>query len=112
MRNAAATYWIMAGIVAVVLAAWAWEGAKTRTTKESAERRATKAAINDRALRQLQSGPTTRGWQTPHGSLVEILLPTDRYGVGIVEIQRCIVWRDGETGTSSMHCDPEGIPVD
>jgi len=106
------SYWIVAAIVAVVVAAWAWDAAKTRTVKESADRRAQRSALDENAQRQLQAGPTTRGWATPHGNLVEIRLPVDRYGVGVVEIQRCIVWRDGSTGTSSMHCDPDGIPAE
>lgn len=107
-----AAYWVVAVIAAATLAAWAWNGAVMRTNKEADERRMERVAGDERALKQLAAGPATKAWTTPHGSLVEIRIPTDRFGIGIVSLQHCIVWRDAETRTSSMHCDAETSPAE
>lgn len=58
----------------------------------------------------MANGPSTKTWSTPEGTLVEIIIPVDRYKVGVLELQRCIVWRDAKIAAVQLYCDPEAIP--
>lgn len=65
----------------------------------------------------LNAGPQTRSWQTSEGAVIELTIPRASITGRRVEYQRCIVWRDAITKSSSMHCDrddfdPADYPTD
>lgn len=74
------------------------------TRPTSAERKqAVQAVVN--------AGPQTKSWQTPEGTVIELTIPKTSGAGNFLESQRCVVWRDAVTKTSSMYCDKEEIDI-
>jgi len=79
-------------------------------TKDSA--RKTRNAQREQAVQAaLNAGPQTRSWQTNEGTVIELNIPKVGAVGGLLETQRCIVWRDAVTKTSALHCDREEIDM-
>lgn len=66
-----------------------------------------------RALAVISKGPETRMTATTMGDIIEVDIP-QKTPLGLVELQRCVVWRDHGNKTSSLSCSAERqlqIPV-
>lgn len=63
------------------------------------------------ALDTIKAGPKTSTWETPHGTVIALDIPKATAGGLLVEIKRCVVWRDAATKTSSLQCDKDEIDI-
>lgn len=63
------------------------------------------APVRDPLVRPaLADPPVTREIHTRYGTLVEMRVPTDAAGLGVVELQTCYVWRDAQHPSASISC--------
>jgi len=76
------------------------------TESDSKARRAQREQAVQAAI---NAGPQTRSWQTPEGTVIELIIP--KTSGRLLESQRCVVWRDAVTNTSALHCDREEIDL-
>lgn len=98
-------FWIALGGVGV----WGWQAATAKPFEKPpsagiAQRRQAVATT-------LAAGPQTTSWSTPHGDVIELSVPSATVGGRLLELRRCIVWRDHITSSSSMSCDPPEIEL-
>ena len=59
----------------------------------------------------IKAGPTSTAWETQHGTVIALDIPRASAGGLLVDMKRCIVWRDAVTNTSSLQCDREEIDI-
>ncbi len=62
-------------------------------------------------LNAVSAGPQSTAWETPHGTVIALAIPKASAGGLLMEMKRCIVWRDAVTSTSSLQCDKEEIDI-
>lgn len=90
-------FWIALGGLGV----WAYQaGGQAKPTKVSAATAKSRLAVT----KAVAFGPRTTLWSTPHGDVIELTVPAATVGGRLLEVRRCIVWRDPNTGASSMSC--------
>lgn len=70
------------------------KAAASTVTAEQRQARATAAVIK---------GPETRMTATTMGDIIELDIP-QKTAHGLIEIQRCFVWRDNGNRTSTLSC--------
>lgn len=92
----AAVLWLAIGAAGV-----AWYVYNQHQGQQSRERAAARRAAG---ASQLAAAPTMRKIATPEGTLIEMRVPVDTYGLGIIEHQTCYVWRDATAPSASLSC--------
>lgn len=100
-------FWIVLG--AAIL--WMYQAATTRQGEKSDLVKSKTASRRATVTKAMLDGPKTTIWATPNGDVIELLFPSSSVGGQIVEVKRCIVFRDTFTKSSSMSCDQEGRPA-
>ena len=75
----------------------------TRAAKEGTTS-ASSAKLRQSVAKSVAFGPRTTLWSTPHGDVIELTVPAATVGGRLLEVRRCIVWRDPNTRASSMSC--------
>lgn len=98
-------FWIALGIALM----WAY-GAATEN-KASAAPSASLSQRKQANLNKINAGPQSTAWETPHGTVIALDIPKASAGGLLMEMKRCIVWRDAVTRTSSLQCDKEEIDL-
>ena len=85
------------------------------TEKKEAKLQKTSASLTQRkqaTLDIIKAGPKSTAWETPHGTVIALDIPKASVGGLLIEMKRCIVWRDAVTTTSSLPCDKDEIDID
>lgn len=91
-------------LAAIAIGGWFWYEHQQQERERRAERRAARISYEE-AARQ----PTTTTWPTADGDFIQIEHRVPMMsGSGVMEVQRCYVWRDRVTNTSSMSCVNDG----
>jgi hypothetical protein len=83
---------------------WGYQAATTKPASKAITTGSTAASSKAAVTIALSKGPRSTIWATPHGDVIEYLIPTSVMGV-MVEYKRCFVFRDAVTRTSSMSCE-------
>jgi hypothetical protein len=98
--------WVGALVLAAAAGAWFLYGdyRDQRAAQRRQQRQAQTAA-------DLNAAPAVREIVTPHGTLLEMRVPTDPFALGIVEHQLCYVWRDAQMRTASISCPNAPLPA-
>jgi hypothetical protein len=86
-------------------------GCTSKDISKESHGRTTSAERKQAIQSVIDAGPQTKSWQTPEGTVIELTIPKTSGAGNFLESQRCIVWRDAVTKTSSMHCDKEEIDI-
>lgn len=100
-------FWVAIGGALV----WAY-GAATATKEATFTQASRSLAKREQSTQDIiKAGPTSAVWETPHGTVIALDIPKATAGGLLVEMKRCIVWRDSVTKTSSLQCDKEEIDI-
>lgn len=70
----------------------------------------TAAKVDERMRKNLaavKAGPTAVAYATAEGEVVKLSIPSSQLDGRILNTQKCIVWRDHQTNTSSLSCERE-----
>lgn len=99
--------WILLGglIVGSYQAALGKKTKKESSTSNSYAQR--KLAAHD----VVKAGPQITVSETPQGTVIQLNIPKTSFDGGLVEIKRCIVWRDTVTKTAALSCDKDEIDM-
>lgn len=95
------------------LVVWLYGLAMNTKADKAAANSVTATQREARAQAIVSKGPETRMTATTMGDIIEVDIP-QKTPLGLVELQRCVVWRDHGNKTSSLSCVAERqlqIPV-
>jgi hypothetical protein len=101
-------FWVALGGAIVWLS-----GVGNQKETDKAQRAAQTTQAKEKQVQAaLQAGPTVVKWETPEGTLLSLAIPRQGVISSFLDVQKCIVWRDGATGAALLHCDKAGMDLD
>lgn len=100
-------FWVILGGLIV----WAYNAATLKKVEKSEAASSSVNQLKKSAQAAISAGPQLTSWQTAEGTVISLSIPKLSAGGHLLEVKKCIIWRDAITKTASLHCDRDKLDL-